>query len=122
MQYKFYATAWHSESYWHNIHKYYEMIAFTVCIISCIFQISMSVQLAMVVVARSVPIQLDHFSVAAAVATDWPVMEELVKTSMNAPLTLVTASRAASILLGDSGVNATLDYNSTLISGHVLVS
>ena len=33
------------------------------------FQISTSVPLAMVVVAKSVPTQLDHFSVAAIVAT-----------------------------------------------------
>ena len=76
----------------------------------------------MAVVAKSVPTQLDHFSVAATVATDWPVMEGPVRTLMNALLTLTTASSAASILLGDSGVNATLDSNSTLINGHVLVS
>ena len=76
----------------------------------------------MEVVTRYAPILQAHLHVAAAVATDWPVMEELARTSMNALLTLITASRAVSILLGDSGVNATLDYNSTLISGHVLVS
>ena len=74
------------------------------------------------VVTRYAPILQTHLHVAAAVATDWPAMEEVARTSMNAPLTLITASSAASILLGDSGVNAILDYDSTLISGHVLVS
>ena len=49
-------------------------------------------------------------------------MEGLARTSTNALLTLITASSAASILLVDSGVTATLDSSSTLISGHVLVS
>jgi hypothetical protein len=50
------------------------------------------------------------------------VTEGLAKTSMNALLTLITASSAASILAVDSGVTATLDSGSTRISGHVLVS
>ena len=82
----------------------------------------MSVPLVMVVVAKPVPTQLGRFSVAAAVAMCSPVIEELVRTSMNAQLTLITASNAASIQQGDSDVNATQDSDSTLISGPVLVS
>ena len=76
----------------------------------------------MEVVTRSVLTLQAHLHVAATVATDWPLMEGPVRTLMNALLTLTTASRAASILLVDSGVNATLDSDSTLINGHVLVS
>ena len=74
------------------------------------------------VVIRSVLTLQAHLHVAATVVTDWPVMEGPVRTLMNALLTLTTASSAASILLGDSGVNATLVSDSTLINGHVLVS
>ena len=82
----------------------------------------MSVPLVMVVVARSVPIQWSHFSVAAEVAMSSPVMEKLVRTSMSALLTLITASSFVSILLGDSDVNVTQDFDSTLINGRALVS
>ena len=76
----------------------------------------------MEVVTRSVLTLQAHLHALATEATDWPVMEGPVRTLMNALLTLTTASSAASILLGDSGVNATLDSDLTLINGHVLVS
>ena len=63
-----------------------------------------------------------HLRVAVIVATDWPAMEGLARTSMNALPTPITASSSASTLLVDSGVTVTRDSDSTLISGHVLVS
>ena len=76
----------------------------------------------MVVVGRSVPTQWGHFSVAAKVATHSPMMEKLVRTSMSALLTLITASSFVSILLGDLDVNVMQDSISTLISRLVLVT
>ena len=83
---------------------------------------STSVPLTMVVVAKSAPIQLDHLRVAVIAATDWPAMEGLARTSMNALPTPIAASSSASTLLVDSGVTVTRDSDSTLISVHVLVS
>ena len=85
-------------------------------------QISMSALLTLMVVIKAVPTLLDHFSAIAIVDTDSPAIEDLVWISMSVQLAHTTASNAVSILLEDSDVNATQDFNSILIRGPVLVS
>ena len=85
-------------------------------------QILMSALLTLMAVIKAVPTLSDDVSAGVIVDTCSPAIEGLVWISMSVQLAHTTASNAVSILLEDSDVNATQDFNSILIRGPVLVS
>ena len=83
---------------------------------------SMSVLLIMVVVTKSVPTLLGHFSVAVTVDSLPPTMEGLALKLMSVHLVPTTVNSAVSTLMVDLDVSAMLDTRWTPIKQHVLVS
>ena len=83
------------------------------------FQISMSVQLPMVAVTKSVPTQSDHFSVAVTVDSFFLVTRGLVWISMNALLMLMAVAKYVQTQLGHFAVAVTVDSHSQVTEGLV---